>query len=242
MTARNRIPAGLMTAALVVATFTAPARAQWAVFDASTYAQALNQVKALQQQYQTLQQQLATAKNTYASVAHLPDTALKTAQSQLNTSQFRNPLGTAASDIGAMMNGSSTGTGALAGVTQGYLGQNQVYAATGSDFQAQQMTRNATSIAGVEAMASELYRSAASHMETLRTLESQLTGAPDAKAVADVSARLQMEQASFQAQQVQAQSLVLWQSAQERNQDQRVDEDRRGQVDRLIEEAKAHGG
>ena len=64
----------------------------------------------------------------------------------------------------------------------------------------------------------------------------------DAKAVGDLQARIAAEQAYIQAQQVQAQSLAMWQASQERNHQQRGEEERRRQIDNLIEAAKAHGG
>ena len=91
-------------------------------------------------------------------------------------------------------------------------------------------------------MASELYQSAADRVSLLRGIERQLAGAVDAKAVADLQARLAAEQAYVQAQQVQAQSLAMWQQAQERNRQQQQEEQRRQEIDRLIDEAAARGG
>ena len=103
------------------------------------------------------------------------------------------------------------------------------------------MNRNANSIAGAQAMAGELYQSAATHLQTLQGLEGQLAAAPDTKAIADIQARLAMEQATFQAQQVQAQSLSMWQDAQERNEDEQHDELRRREMENALEQNKAHG-
>jgi len=219
-----------------------PASAQMAVVDVKAIGQAVQQLKQLQQQYQVLQQQYSTMMQQYQAIAHLPQNALNQLQSQLNTQQFRNPLASNSVDVGSIMNGTGPGGGALGSDVQTYLNQNRVYSPSGQDFQAQQMNRNATSVAGAQAMAAELYQSAASHIQTLQGLEGQLSSAPDAKAVADIQARIGMEQAAFSAQQVQAQSLAMWQAAQERNQDQRNDEARRQQIDNLIDQAKAHGG
>ncbi|SCX35832.1 type IV secretion system protein [Agrobacterium rosae] len=212
-------------------TGTLPASAQVAVVDFRAIAQAIEQVRQLQSQLTQLQQ-------TYAAIAHLPRNELNRLARQFDTSQFRNPLGTSSASIGGMLDGS----GSLAAGAQGYLDRNRVYAPPGQDFQATQMGRNANSIANAQAIAAQLYQSAASHIQTLQGLEGELASAPDAKAIADLQARLTMEQASFQGQQLQAQSLAMWQAAQERNQDQRNDEVRRKQVDNLIEQAKAHGG
>lgn len=215
----------------IVGTAAGPAAAQMAVIDVRAIAQAIQQVRQLQSQLAQLQQ-------TYAAIAHLPQAELNRLSQQFNANQFRNPLGTSSANIGGMLDGS----GNLTAGAQAYLDRNKVYSPSGQDFQAQQMGRNATSIANAQAMAAQLYQSAASHIQTLQSLEGQLAGAPDAKAVADVQARIAMEQAAFQGQQLQAQSLAMWQASQERNQDQRNDEARRQQIDNLIEQAKAHGG
>jgi type IV secretion system protein VirB5 len=207
-----------------------PASAQMSVVDVKAIVQAKAQLDQLRQQYAQLQQ-------SYSAIAHVPQGALNQLGQQLNTSQFRNPLGTSSADLGAIMNGTGSGSAA-----QDYLDRNRVYSPTGQDFRAQQMNRNATSIAGVQAMAGELYQSSASHITALQGLDGQLAGANDTKAVADIQARIGMEQAAFQAQSVQAQSLAMWQQAQERSENQQRDEVRRQQVDGLIVQAKAHGG
>lgn len=218
------------------------AQAQRIVYDPSNYAQAVQQVTQLTEQLAVLRQQYQQLQQTYAAIAHLPQNALNGLSQRLNISQFRNALPAQSSVLAAVMNGSDLGMGTLASAAQGYLSQNQVYAPAAADFQAQEMLRNANSVAGSQAMASELYQSAANRVTALQGIESQLASAPDSKAVADLQARIAAEQAYIQAQQVQAQSLAMWQASQERNQQQRSEEERRRQVDALIEAAKAHGG
>lgn len=228
--------------ALSICAASGPALAQWTVIDPSNLAQAVQQVKQLTQQIQVMQQQYQTMMQQYQAIAHLPQNALNQLQSRLNVPQFRNPLSASSVDVGSIMNGTGLGGGTLGADVQAYANQNRVYTPTGQDFQAQQMNRNATSVAGAQAMAAELYQSAASHIQTLQGLEGQLSSAPDAKAVADIQARISMEQAVFQAQQVQAQSLAMWQEAQERNGEQREDEARRQQLDKALQEIRARGG
>jgi type IV secretion system protein VirB5 len=140
------------------------------------------------------------------------------------------------------MNGSGLGTGGIEATARGYLNQNRVYAPAGDDFQARELQRSSSSVASTQAMASELYQSAANRVTALRGVETQLASAPDTKAVADLQARIATEQAYIQAQQVQAQSLAMWQASQQRNEEQRSREERRRQLDTLIEQAKARGG
>jgi type IV secretion system protein VirB5 len=172
----------------------------------------------------------------------VPSNAVNQLGQQLNVDQFRNALPSQSNVLGSVMNGTTLGSDNLGSTAQGYLNQNRVYAPTGSDFQAQEMQRNAYSVAGTQAMASELYQSAANRVSALQGIEGQLAAAQDAKAVADLAARINAEQTYIQAQQVQAQSLAMWQQSQQRNQDQRQEEQRRQSIDALIEQAKARGG
>lgn len=238
---RRHILSGLAALSLGMAPLGA-ARAQWITFDPTNYVQAVQQVVQLTQQLQVMRQQYQQLMQTYQAISHLPDDALRQLGQQLNIDQFRNVLPSQSSLLASMMNGTGLGNGNLGSVARNYLQQNLIHMATGRDFQALEMRRNATSIAGMQAMASELYQSAADRVSALQGIESQLAGAPDSKAVADIQARIAAEQAYIQAQQVQAQSLAMWQASQERNQQHRTLEERRRQVDDLIEQAKAHGG
>lgn len=222
--------------ALSIFTATAPAHAQWATFDASNYAQALEQVKALQQQYQTMQQQLQTAQQTAQSIAHFPQNELNQLSQQFNTQALRNVLPNS-STVTNQLSGSS-----LSSAAQGYLNQNRAATPTGTDARATEINRSANSIANNQAMASDLYTSAGNHITALQGLEGQLATAPDAKAVADIQARISQEQAVLQAQQVQAQSLTMMQASAGRNEDQRFDEQRRSDWEKMLADAKAHGG
>ncbi|PWC40951.1 type IV secretion system protein [Azospirillum sp. TSO35-2] len=226
----------------VIAAAALPARAQYQVLDVTNLARNIEQVQQLAQQLQVMQQQYQQLLNTYQAVAHAPSDALNQLGRQLNVDPFRNALPAQSGALGSVMNGTTLGPGTLGAVAQGYLERNRVYAPASPDFQAQEMQRNATSVAGAQAMAGELYQSAADRVTALQGIEAQLATASDAKAVADLAARIGAEQAYIQAQQVQAQSLLLWQQAQMRNRDQREQERRRQSIDALIEQAKARGG
>lgn len=207
-----------------------PAGAQMAVIDARAIFQLKSQIDQMRQQYQQLRQ-------TYSAIAHAPDAAVQGLGQQLNTRQFRNAL-PGRSAVQDML----SGAGQLNAGGQQMLGQNRVYAPTGQDFQAREMNRSATSIAGAQSMASDLYASATARIDVLQAIEGQLATAPDQKTVLDLQARVQAEQAYIQAQQVQAQSLAMWQASQQRSEQQRRAEQRRQSIDSLIEQAKAKGG
>jgi len=209
------------------------------VVDFGAITQALNQLRQLQQQYQMLVQQYQQLQATYSAVAHLPGAANQRLQQAL--APFRNPLGTGSAGVGSMMNGTSIAQGVVGQLQARFLQTNRVYAPAGSDPAAISLNQNAVSIAGSQAMASQLYQSASDHAQALQGIEGELAAAPDAKAAADLQARASTEQAYFQAQTIQAQAVSMWQDAQQRNVDQQRRELRRQQIDTLIAQARANG-
>ena len=239
---RHALPVVLALAATILTRHPSAAQAQVAVIDPSNLAQAIEQVQQLAQQLQMMQQQYQQLQQTYQAIAHAPAPSLNALGQRLDVDAFRNALPPQSSVLGSVMTGTSLGPGSLGTTVREHREQNRVYTPDGADFQAQEMQRNATSVAGAQAMAGELYQSATDRVTALRGLEGELASAADAKAVADLSARIGAEQAYIQAQQVQAQARVLWQQAQMRNQDQREQERRRQSIDALIAQAKARGG
>ena len=83
-------------------------------------------------------------------------------------------------------------------------------------------------------MATQLYQSATDHAAALWSMESELSNSPDAKATADIQARLQLEQAHLQVRAVQAQTLGTAQAAQARETAQQHEESRRCYIDAIL--------
>lgn len=224
-----------------------PSWAQIPVTDAANLAnttrqviQTAQQIQQLTQQLSVMQQQYAQLIQTYQAIAHLPDEALQQLVGQLNVQQFRTPLPSSGSLVGGLMNG--TGLDQLGTLGQQILNQNRLYAPSGTDFAARQLTGTANSIAGVQAMLNNLYQSASGRLTTLQGIEGQLSSAQDAKAVADLSARVQTETTYLQAQQVQAQVLQTWQAAQVRNETQQSREQRRCYIDQVLIQVASNSG
>ena len=239
---RKMVRATVSIAALLVA---AGARAQMPVTDVGnlmnttrSVIQGAQQIQQLTQQIQTMEQQLQQMQQVYASIAHLPDQQLQQLGAALNVGQFRNPLPSTSGAIGSLLNGSglngSTNLGSLSGVGQQYLNQNRIYSAPDSDAGTNSMTNNAASIAATQGIADQLYQSAADHTRMLQNLEGALANAPDEKGVADISARVQLEQAYVANQQVQAQAVATWQQSQVRNYEQQRRESRRCHIDQVL--------
>lgn len=192
-----------------------PAHGQISVTDPRVLAQTMKQVQQMSQQLQQTTQMYNTLTRQYQALAHLPSTALSQISTQFSAQQYRNPIGVTSGGVGSIMNGTSGVSGPL---MQAFLTQNGVSLPPGTGFNAQAMTRSATSVAGVQAMAAALYQSSQNHIQKLQDLQSQLmTAGNDVTTVAQITAQINMEIAVGQYQALQAQSLAMWQEAQLRN-------------------------
>lgn len=220
------------------------AHAQYPVYDganlantARTVQQGAQQIQQLTQQLQTLQQQLTTEQQTFASLAHAPESALSSFDSQYNVPALRNILPQGVPTMGPVLNGSNIG--AMGSIGQQYADQNRIYQPQASDFAAKQMTTNANSIAGVQAIANELFFSASQHINVISQLEGVLSNAPDEKTVGDVQARMATEQTYLASQQVQMQAVQTWQAAQVRNVEEQNTEATRQNIDDVLSQDAA---
>lgn len=234
----------LLLASVVLAGFARPALAQWEVIDPAILAQSVQQVahgvqtvEQLTQQVAVARQQYAQLMSTYQAIAHAPQAVMATASGMFDISSLRSPVPGQASDLSAIVGGLGAG-GALGSQIGQLLGAGRVYAPLGTDSRAVALNTNAASIAGTQAMAGQLYQSASEHAAALWNIESALGSSPDAKATADIQARLQMEQAHLQVRQIQAQTLGAAQTAQIRQTAQQHEESRRCYIDVMLSGAE----
>jgi type IV secretion system protein VirB5 len=128
--------------------------------------------------------------------------------------------------MASAVSGSSLASGAIGGLASSFQQQNHIYLPTTNNPATTALTANANSIANLQATASTFYQSSVDHVTALQQLESELAGATDEKTVADIEARIQLEQAYLTAQQIQVLTLSMMQDAQKRNQAQRAEENR----------------
>lgn len=238
MTVKHRLMAGVAAASIA---FAPPAHAVLGVgdvvFDPSAFAEMLNQSRAMAQELAMLRQQYAVLQQQYAAIAHLPDTVLQELGSMLNTPQYRSPLPDASGIVRDLMAGNGlSGMGALG---QGYLDRNTLYAMPGADPMAGRTMAIGRSVAGVQGMLDGLYQSVASRITIMQALEGQLASAPDAKATADIQARIAAESTYLQAHQTQAGVLNTWQASQVRNDEAQYEQIRRCQIDAVLADMKA---
>lgn len=233
---RNILIVGFAAVAVVAS---GAARAELPVIDganlantAKTVVQGAQQIQQLAAQLENMKQQLVTAQQTFDSLTHAPTGNLASFSSQFNVPGLRNILPQNMDSVGSIMNG--TGLSGMGPLGQQYASQNRIYQPPANDFAAQQMTTNADSIAGVQALANQLFFSASQHINVIQSLEQTLTDAPDEKTVGDIQARMATEQSYIAAQQVQAQAVQTWQAAQVRNVEEQNTETQRQNIDDVL--------
>ena len=196
----------------------------------------LERMTEMARQTMQLKQQLEAQAATLQSLTN--PSAAATMLPQLMSPGSRFPLPSEAGQIGNMLSGGSP-VGALSGLAQRFLQQNQVYAPPGDYFAAQQMRQQAETNANVMAMASQLHDAAGVRLNNIAGLQAALQTAPDIKAVADIQARVGIEQIALQAQQQQAQVLTLRVAAQQRAEEQGRDQEVRAGADRVLDRLRA---
>lgn len=201
--------------------------AQTASESAKALAQAAQQLEALQQQYEKLQE-------TYTALAHIPN--IDNLTPGLNTQAILNPL-SSVDQVPNVANG--TNLGSFTGVGQQYLSQNRYYATPGDDQNAQEMNRQATATAGVQAMAYANLQATQERIDQIPALREEIGSANNQEDVTAVVARIAADQDAVQTLQAQAQQLQLLQTAQQEVTQQRKDQKQRQDADSLFNDTAA---
>lgn len=191
------------------------------VFDPTNYAEAIKSLTQLEQQYQKITQ-------VYGALAH--PTSMGQVAGALNSAGVQNPLGQFG-NIQGVINGVTSGN--MSGTIQGLQQANQYFAPTGTDFAAQQMTRNATGTAGIQAMVLANLQSLQERTAGLQDLRASLDSG-DITDMAALSNRFHSEQQFLAVQQAQATNLQTLLMTQSRTEDQRVSEKQRQDAEALI--------
>lgn len=194
------------------------AHAQLAVFDASNYAKAIEEATTALNQLRQLEQQVSQGAQLLTSL---------NANSGVNAlaSVLQQPgLRTILPDINAFVTagqGDLTQLGALGSAAQAIRTQNRLFTpapgdAIGADVEAAG-DRAARDLAAGQAVAT----TAQARLTGLQQLQTALTTAGDARAVLDLQARLQAEQAMIANDQMRLQGVAMAQAAEDRLQQQR---------------------
>ncbi|TAU38075.1 P-type DNA transfer protein VirB5 [Rhizobium leguminosarum] len=204
------------------------------VIDGTAIAKQIESITQLKSQLDTLNQQLQQAQQLYASlnkVTNMADVA-----GLLNDPSIRKALPQDFNAIEGLLKGS--GTGAFATSASKFLENNSTYRTDANDFYAQELARAQNQNAGQMSLGQQIYDAATKRIDGIDELRQQISGAADAKDIADLQARLQAETAFLQTDVLRMQALQMVQQAEVQVDDQRKAEDWRKRLDAMGEALK----
>jgi type IV secretion system protein VirB5 len=201
------------------------------VIDFAAIANLMQQVMAWQQQLQGMQKQydqLSQAKDqlqqTYSSM-----TGSRGMEQLLPTSDMaRNYLPQSYDDLMATVNGASANYSGLANQVQSIMRANSILSGTQMNALSPEMRQvveqGRQASAMLNGMTQSAYQNTSQRFSALQTLVSQIGTAQDPKAIADLQARIQAEQAMLTNEQTKLQSLYQVAQSEELVRRQRIRE------------------
>lgn len=211
-------PRIVLLAGVMALGLSAQAHAQLAVFDASNYAKAIEEATTALNQLRQLETQVTQGATLLNSLN------VNSGVNALATVLQQPGLRTILPDINAFVSagrGDLAGLGSIASAAQSIRTANRLFTpAAGDEFAADiEATgdRAARDLAAGQAVAS----AAQTRQAGLQELQTALTSAGDARAVLDLQARLQAEQALIANDQMRLQGVAMAQAAEDRMQQQR---------------------
>lgn len=205
-----------------------------------------NQITELQRwvtQLQGMQQQLQQLQTTYQALSHVTD--MGTAVGALGSLGIQNPLPVNAYAVQGMMS-AGTNPGGLLSSLNGFLGStnttNRVYTAPDpNSFMSQQINANGGGLAGAQALALQLYQSAADRMPLLRELQARISTSKDPAEREALIARIGVEQAYIQNSQTQATNLGNYMQAEAAVRPQQDNEHLAKSINATLQQAQSQG-
>ncbi|NKL66586.1 P-type DNA transfer protein VirB5 [Rhizobium leguminosarum] len=204
------------------------------VIDETAIAKQIESITQLKSQLDTLNQQLQQAQQLYASLNKI--TNMADVAGVLNDPSIRKALPQDFKDIEGLFKGA--GTGVFGSSASQFLEQNSTYRTDANDFYAQELARAQNQNAGQMSLGQQIYDAATKRIDGIDQLRQQISGAADAKDIADLQARLQAETAFLQTDVLRMQALQMVQQAQVQVDDQRKAEDWRKRLDAMGEALK----
>jgi type IV secretion system protein VirB5 len=164
-------------------------------------------------------------------------TDLASAVSALGVLGIQNPLPVNVYAVQGLLQGTGGVQGMfnqIPGLFNTNFANSHVYTPTGTSFESTTLIpRAATSIAGTQALAGQLYQSMSDRLNAMVSLQARI-GSGDLKDAADINARLTAEQAYIQAQLTQATTLAMMQKAAFEDIQQQREEKRQQDIDAVI--------
>ena len=200
------------------------AQAVLPVIDLVAVQNLMQQLVAWQQQLQGMQRQFDQLRQTYSST-----TGVRGMEQLLATSnQGRNYLPSNYSDLMGTLNGSSANYSGLANQVQSIMNANSVLSGTQMQALSPEMRqvveqgRQASAMLG--GMTQTAYQNTSQRFSALQQLVSQIGMAQDPKAIQDLQARIQAEQAMLTNEQTKLQSLYQVAQSEELARQQKIRE------------------
>lgn len=191
---------------------TPQAQAQWAVIDVASIQQLMVQIQYWKQQIEGMQSHLAQLKQTHAAL-----TGGRGMEMLLPTSDLqRNYLPKDWDEMLKVLDGTSAQYGALSAAVSANMNARAVLSdarlAEMNETERDAVMRARQSAAAATVTAQHAYANAGQRFAALQSLVTAIGNAPDAKAIADLGARISAEQAMLENE--QAKLATLQQAAQ----------------------------
>lgn len=203
------------------------------VIDTTSIAQQIEQVRQGVQQLESLKSQLTQAQQLYSSLNQISD--IGDIATLLNNPTLRQYLPPKFSQLQGVFTANSADDYLnLASRASSLYDQNSVK--PGDDYYNQELARIGTRSAGQSSLAQQIYDAANDRLSGLVQLQAKVSdGSNDARAVADLQARIQAEQALIANDQMRLQGLAMLQQAEMKMDDVRAEQARRDDSQKMLD-------
>ena len=219
---RRRILRGVGVAiAALSLTAAGAAKAEVIVYDPTTFAKILQQTQTALSQLQQAEQQVTQGQQLLTSLNQISN--VNSIATVLSQPALRSFLPDANLYVSASQ-GNLSSLGAIGTNAQSIRTTNQLYTAPAGDAAGADLMAAGNRAALNLATAEAIGQAAATRLTGLQQLQAQLDTAPNARAVLDLQARIQVEQAMIANDQMRLQGLAMTQGAQGQVQTQRDQE------------------
>lgn len=199
------------------------------VTDQAAIARQIESIAQLKSQLDALNQQITQAQQLFGSLNKI--TNMADVAGLLNDPAVRKALPPDFNAIESLLKGS--GSGVFGDTASKFLEGNSTYRSSANDFYARELSRVQSRNAGQLSLGQQIYDAATKRIDGIDELRQKISGAADAKDVADLQARLQAEAAFLQTDVLRMQGLQMVQQAQAQVDEQRKAEDWRQRMDTM---------
>jgi type IV secretion system protein VirB5 len=199
------------------------------VNDQAAIAKQIESIAQLKSQLDALNEQIGQARQLYGSLNKLTDMA--DVAEVLNDPAIRKALPFDFAAIEGLPKGN--GTGVFGDSASRFLEGNSTYRTDADDFYARELSRLQNKNAGQMSVGEQIYDAGTKRIDGIDQLRGKISTAGDAKEIADLQARLQVEQAFLQTDVLRMEGLRMVQEAQNQVDEQRKAEDWRQRMDNM---------